>query len=128
MLLKNYITRKMIDFNTFKKLPKNVGDLGKFIVGNGFKKLPKVQYIAQSGHTGREARVGRTGGGVVSSKKTFSVNQIQERRCKIKSSHSLSLSFFLSFSLVLLSLNWIPPNCGKKSKGAASGPEPKADQ
>ena len=51
MLLKNYITRKMIDFNTFKKLPKNVGDLGKFIVGNGFKKLPKVQYIAQSGHT-----------------------------------------------------------------------------
>ena len=40
----------MIDFNTFKKLPKNVGDLGKFIVGNGFKKLPKVQYIAQSGH------------------------------------------------------------------------------
>ena len=97
MLLKNDITRKMIDFNTIKKLPKNVGDLGKFIVGNGFKKLPKVQYIAQSGHTGREARVGRTGGGVVSSKKTFSVNQIQERRCKIKSSHSLSL--FLSFFL-----------------------------
>ena len=96
----------MIDFNTFKKLPKNVGDLGKFIVGNGFKKLPKVQYIAQSGHTGREARVGRTGGGVVSSKKTFSVNQIQERRCKIKSSHSLSLSlsFFLSRSFSSL---WI---------------------
>ena len=25
------------------KLPKNVGDLGKFIVAKGFKKLPKVQ-------------------------------------------------------------------------------------
>ena len=30
---------------------KNVGDLGKLIVANGFKKLPKVQKIAQSGHT-----------------------------------------------------------------------------
>ena len=27
------------------------GDLGKFIVAKGFKKLPKVQYFAQSGHT-----------------------------------------------------------------------------
>ena len=25
------------------KLPKNVGDLGKFIVAKGFKNLPKVQ-------------------------------------------------------------------------------------
>ena len=32
-------------------MPKNVGDLGKFIVAKGFKKLPKVQKIAQSGHT-----------------------------------------------------------------------------
>jgi len=37
-----------------QKLPKNVGDLGKLIVAKGFKKLSKVQYIAQSGHTGRE--------------------------------------------------------------------------
>ena len=36
----------------FHKLPKNVGDLGKIIVAKGFKKLPKVQSIAQSGHTG----------------------------------------------------------------------------
>ena len=28
----NDFTRKMIDFDTFKKLCKNVGDLGKFIV------------------------------------------------------------------------------------------------
>jgi len=43
----------MIDFNNFtKKLPKNVGDLGKLIVAKGFKKLLKVQNIAQSGHTG----------------------------------------------------------------------------
>ena len=34
-----------------QKLPKNDGDLGKFIVAKGFKKLPKVQKIAQSGHT-----------------------------------------------------------------------------
>ena len=27
----------------FQKLPKNVGDLGKIIVANGFEKLPKVQ-------------------------------------------------------------------------------------
>ena len=30
----------MIDFDTFTKLTKNVGDLGKLI---GFEKLPKVQ-------------------------------------------------------------------------------------
>ena len=28
-------------------------DLGKLIVAKGFKKLPKVQKIARSGHTGR---------------------------------------------------------------------------
>ena len=33
------------------KLPKNVGDLDKLIVAKGFKKLPKIQNIAQSGHT-----------------------------------------------------------------------------
>ena len=33
-------------------LPKNVRDLGKLIVTKGLKKLPKVQKIAQSGHTG----------------------------------------------------------------------------
>ena len=36
---------------TLQKLPKNVRDLGKFIVAKGFEKLPKVQKIAQSGHT-----------------------------------------------------------------------------
>ena len=38
-------------------MPKNVEDLGKLIDGKGFKKLPKVQYIVQSGHTGRELLV-----------------------------------------------------------------------
>ena len=32
-------------------MPKNVGDLGKIIVAKGFKKLPKVQKFARSGHT-----------------------------------------------------------------------------
>ena len=34
-----------------QKMPKNVGDLGKLIVAKGFKKSPKVQKIANSGHT-----------------------------------------------------------------------------
>ena len=33
----------MIEFDTFTKMPKNVGDLGKLIDAKGFKKLPKVQ-------------------------------------------------------------------------------------
>ena len=39
-----------------QKLPKNVGDLGKLIVAKGFKRLPKVQKIAQSGHTAGQHR------------------------------------------------------------------------
>ena len=34
-----------------QKLPNNVGDLGKIIVATSFEWLPKVQKIAQSGHT-----------------------------------------------------------------------------
>ena len=33
---------KIKDFDTFKKLPKNVGDLGKSVVAKGFEWLPKV--------------------------------------------------------------------------------------
>ena len=36
-------------------MSKNVGDLGKIIVAKGFKKLPKVQQIAQSGHTDQQS-------------------------------------------------------------------------
>ena len=42
---------KLLILTPFKILHKNVGDLGKFIVVKGFKKLPKVQKMAQSGHT-----------------------------------------------------------------------------
>ena len=35
-----------------QKLSNNVRDLGKLIVAKWFKKLPKVQKIARSGHTG----------------------------------------------------------------------------
>ena len=45
----------MINFDTFTKLPKNVRDLGKLIVAKGFKNLPKVEKIAQSGHTEGES-------------------------------------------------------------------------
>ena len=41
----------MIDFDPLQKLPKNVRDLGKLIAAKRFKKLHKVQKIAQSGHT-----------------------------------------------------------------------------
>ena len=34
-----------------QKLTKIVGDLGKLIVATSFKEWPKVQKIAQSGHT-----------------------------------------------------------------------------
>ena len=34
-----------------RKLHRNVRDLGKLIVATGFEWLPKVQNIAQSGHT-----------------------------------------------------------------------------
>ena len=39
----NDFSRKMIHFDSFKKLPKNVVDLGKLIFVKGFKKLPKVK-------------------------------------------------------------------------------------
>ena len=40
-LPKSDFTRKMNDFNAFKKLHKNVGDLGKSIVAKGLKRCPK---------------------------------------------------------------------------------------
>ena len=40
-------------FTSLQKLPKNGEDWGKLIVAKGFKRLPKVQKIAQSGHTVR---------------------------------------------------------------------------
>ena len=39
-----------------QKLPKNGEDWGNLIVAKGFKNLPKVQNIAQSGHTGNEVK------------------------------------------------------------------------
>ena len=38
-------------------LPKNGEDWGKLIVAKGSKKLPKVQNIAQSGHTECESNL-----------------------------------------------------------------------
>ena len=42
---------KWMILTPFQKLPKNGEDWGKLFVSKGFKKLPKVQNIAQSGHT-----------------------------------------------------------------------------
>ena len=47
----NDFTKERMILTPLQKLPKNVGDLGKLIVAKGLKKLPKVQKIAQSGHT-----------------------------------------------------------------------------
>ena len=38
-------------FTILQKYPNNVGDLGKIIFATSFEWLPKVQKIAQSGHT-----------------------------------------------------------------------------
>ena len=46
---------KWMTLTHLQKLPKNVRDLDKLIVSKGFKKLPKVQKIAQSGHTARNS-------------------------------------------------------------------------
>ena len=40
-----------------QKLTKNGEDWGKLIVAKAFKKLPKVQHIAQSGHTAHKGNV-----------------------------------------------------------------------
>ena len=37
-------------------MPKNVGDLGQLVIAKGFKKLPKVQKIAKSGHTANRSK------------------------------------------------------------------------
>ena len=42
---------KWMILTSLQKLPNNVGDLGKIIIPTGFEWLPKVQKIAQSGHT-----------------------------------------------------------------------------
>ena len=42
-LPKNDFTRKNKDLTPLQKMPKNVDDLGKYIVAKGFKNLPKVQ-------------------------------------------------------------------------------------
>ena len=48
--------KKRLILESLQKLPKNVGDLGKLIDAKGFKRLPKVQKIAQSGHTAHPQR------------------------------------------------------------------------
>ena len=42
---------KWMILTPLQKLPNNVGDLGKIIVATCFEWLPKVQKIANSGHT-----------------------------------------------------------------------------
>ena len=49
-----WFDQKIEDFDTLTKTAQNVGDLGKIIVATCFEKLPKVQKIFQSGHTGHE--------------------------------------------------------------------------
>ena len=47
---------KWMILTTLLKLPKNGEDWGKLIVAKGFKKLPKIQNITQSGHTAFNGR------------------------------------------------------------------------
>ena len=41
----------MIDLNTFSKISKECGRFGQIYYCQRLKKLPKVKYVAQSGHT-----------------------------------------------------------------------------
>ena len=52
---KMILPEKLKILTPWQKLHKNVGDLGKLIVAKGFEKFPKVQWIAQSGHTDHNA-------------------------------------------------------------------------
>ena len=45
----------MNDFDTFTKITYEFARFGQLIVAKGFKKLPKVQKIATSGHTAPNA-------------------------------------------------------------------------
>ena len=45
---------KWMIFTPLHELPNNVSDLGKMIAATGFEWLPKVQKIAQSGHTAND--------------------------------------------------------------------------
>ena len=42
---------KWMILTSLQKMPNNVGDLGKIIIATGIEWLPRVQKIAQSGHT-----------------------------------------------------------------------------
>ena len=46
------ISREKGKILTRLKISKSLGDLGEKFDATGFEKLPKVQQIAQSGHTG----------------------------------------------------------------------------
>ena len=45
---------KWNNLTPLQKLPKIVGDLSQLIVAIRLKKLPRIQNIAKSGHTGRQ--------------------------------------------------------------------------
>ena len=46
-----------IDFDTFTKIVYECGRFGHLILAKGFKNLPKVQKLTQSGHSGTNTNV-----------------------------------------------------------------------
>ena len=48
--------QKWMILTPLQKMTKNGEDWGKLIVVKAFKKLPKLQYIAQSGHTAQSIK------------------------------------------------------------------------
>ena len=102
-----------------QKLPKNVRDLGKLIAAKGFKKLPKVQKIAQSDHTGHNVHLlalathlSRLGRGCRSVGRAVASDT---RGLRFKSSHA---QIFIQ-SICLLSSVWKYENIEKE---AGNGP------
>ena len=56
-MLKNEFTTKLNDFDTFTKIAYQCGRFGQINFAKGFKNLPKVQLIANSGHTGHRPNI-----------------------------------------------------------------------
>ena len=81
-----------------------LGDWGKLIVAKGFKKLPKVQKIARSGHTGHQVVFLGSGANIV---KLFAATHCFKNRENVKivfvkrPSPASFLLLFISFDIIL---------------------------
>ena len=96
-----------------QKLPKNVRDLDKLIVSKDFKKLSKVQKIAQSGNTGysvamcpRQTQTNPKDNGDACTQNFASAKTHSHSLCCVVLK-ALSCALFLLFLLLLFFLSFV---------------------